>query len=242
MAIDWLQTGVIVAAAGIAYMWFFREKRDEEPPEEIPDFPEPENKDMTLAELSKYNGRNEEVEKRIYIGIAGKIYDVTTRPGFYGVEGPYNCFTGHDATFALARGTLDLADMDIENPPALKRYEYYQLQDWLGTFARYHVVGNLIDRPAPEVEPSKIQKKKAEKAAAEKAAAEKADATEPAKADVAEAEASSGDATEAKPESGDQQGEGDADEPLPQKSLDDLNKATGEDASAGNDTVTECAS
>ena len=38
---------------------------------------------MTLAELSKYNGRSEEVEKRIYIGIAGKIYDVTTRTFFF---------------------------------------------------------------------------------------------------------------------------------------------------------------
>lgn len=239
MAIDWLQTGVIVAAAGMVYMWFFRDKRREEPEEEIPDFPEPENKDMTLVELSKYNGRNEEVEKRIYIGMAGKIYDVTTRPGFYGVDGPYNVFAGHDATYALARGTLDLEDMDLVDPPPLKRYEYYALQDWLGTYARYHVVGNLIDRPAPEVEPSKIVKRK--KATA---VAEKSDAAPATSGDAAPA--TSGDAkeetTEEKPGSGDQQGEEDTETPLPEKSLDDLNKATGEEATADHDTTVEASS
>ena len=42
-------------------------------------FPEPETKDLSLKELALYNGTNPTVENRIYIGLDGQIYDVTSR-------------------------------------------------------------------------------------------------------------------------------------------------------------------
>ena len=82
------------------------------------------NRVFSAHELSFYDGRNE--NGPIYMGVLGKVYDVTTgacalTPGFlyvrnlhagedyYGPGGPYQELAGRDCSRALAR--MEAADM-----------------------------------------------------------------------------------------------------------------------------------
>ena len=52
-------------------------------------------RDFTPKELAKYNGLNGE---QIYLAIAGKVYDVSSKPEFYGPGSMYENFSGRDAS------------------------------------------------------------------------------------------------------------------------------------------------
>ncbi|EER19041.1 membrane associated progesterone receptor, putative, partial [Perkinsus marinus ATCC 50983] len=54
----------------------------------------------TAAELSAYDGPN---DTPILIGVKGKVYNVWTRPDFYGPGGGYHVFAGRDASRLLAK-------------------------------------------------------------------------------------------------------------------------------------------
>jgi membrane-associated progesterone receptor component len=58
----------------------------------------------TPTELSVYDGK---VEKRILMGIRGRVYDVTAGGHFYGPGGPYGNFAGRDASRGLSKGSFD---------------------------------------------------------------------------------------------------------------------------------------
>eukprot|EP01083_Nonionella_stella_P091469 255746_1 len=130
--------------AYMVYRWFFGAKQ--EPAFTMPEikFPDTETRDFKLEELKKYDGANEDVENRIYVSIRGKIYDVTRRPEFYGPGGPYNCLAGHDATYALAKGSLDEKDLNIHSG-VLSRSDEMEVSQWEETFQKYHVVGKVTD-------------------------------------------------------------------------------------------------
>lgn len=52
-----------------------------------------------MSELKKYNGVE---DKLIYICAKGIVYDMSSAPGFYGPDGAYGVFSGHDASRNLA--------------------------------------------------------------------------------------------------------------------------------------------
>jgi predicted heme/steroid binding protein len=58
----------------------------------------------TPQELSKFDGRK---NKRILMGICGRVYDVTAGGQFYGPGGPYGNFAGRDASRGLSKGSFD---------------------------------------------------------------------------------------------------------------------------------------
>eukprot|EP00124_Ichthyophonus_hoferi_P004686 Ihof_evm1s548 gene=Ihof_evmTU1s548 len=70
-----------------------------------------EPKAFTLEELKKFNGVE---DPKIYLGVSGKVYDVTAKKNFYGPEGPYGLFAGHDASRALAMGDLSGNTISME--------------------------------------------------------------------------------------------------------------------------------
>jgi membrane-associated progesterone receptor component len=55
-------------------------------------------------ELSKYDGQQ---EKKILMGIRGRVYDVSAGANFYGPGGPYGNFAGRDASRGLSKGSFD---------------------------------------------------------------------------------------------------------------------------------------
>jgi membrane-associated progesterone receptor component len=56
------------------------------------------------VELSEYDGVK---NKRILMGIRGRVYDVTAGSNFYGPGGPYGNFAGRDASRGLSKGSFD---------------------------------------------------------------------------------------------------------------------------------------
>lgn len=58
----------------------------------------------TPIELSEFDGRK---NKRILMGIRGRVYDVTAGSHFYGPGGPYGNFAGRDASRGLSKGSFD---------------------------------------------------------------------------------------------------------------------------------------
>jgi len=101
-------------------------------------------KDMTIKELRKYNGKD---DPQICIGIKGEIFNVTRGSNFYGPNGPYNAFAGRDASRAFANFSTDDemfkdGDDDLSD---LTPSEQSQLNDWYDNLSsKYDKVGNII--------------------------------------------------------------------------------------------------
>eukprot|EP00041_Stephanoeca_diplocostata_P010704 m.170343 g.170343 ORF g.170343 m.170343 type:complete len:83 (-) comp18263_c0_seq13:597-845(-) len=62
-------------------------------------------RDFTLEELTPFNGVD---NKKIYIAVGGIVFDVSSRPDFYGPGSAYGVFAGGDASRGLATMSLVL--------------------------------------------------------------------------------------------------------------------------------------
>ncbi|KAI8821413.1 cytochrome b5 [Fimicolochytrium jonesii] len=117
------------------------------PPPYVP--PEPiVLKDFTPKDLLAFDGTN---NSKIYMGVGGKVYDVTRGKDFYGPGGPYANFAGHDASRGLAKHRFDaemLADSEglIDKLEDLDAEEREALAEWAAMFAsKYDLVGSLVE-------------------------------------------------------------------------------------------------
>lgn len=105
---------IIVLAAYVIYRLFFKRADPvPPPPKRIPPL---KKQDMTLEELRKYDGVQDEhillallgnvmffvVVQELNLPDSLQIYDVSRGRDFYGPEGPYGPLAGHDATRAFA--------------------------------------------------------------------------------------------------------------------------------------------
>lgn len=75
--------------------------------------PEPP-RNFTLAQLKEFVGKIEDKEAPIYLALDGEVYDVSEGRDFYGPEGVYGSFAGHDVTKAFAKNSLEESDLDVE--------------------------------------------------------------------------------------------------------------------------------
>lgn len=108
----------------------------------IPD-PLPKH-DMTLDELRKYDGKG--ADKRVCIAILGRVYDCTKSYHFYGPEGTYRNFAGHDATRALAKFDVMAVKEEWDDVSDLSPSEMSSVQEWKEQFEeRYDYVGRLVE-------------------------------------------------------------------------------------------------
>lgn len=106
---------------------------------------------LTKAELRRYNGSEEGLP--ILIGIKGRLFDVSSRDDFYGKGQGYNVFTGHDASRALAKTSLDPRDVETSNVDDLTFTEEDTLRQWEATFEqKYHVWGYVVEDEAAKAE------------------------------------------------------------------------------------------
>ncbi|EGV65777.1 cytochrome b5 [Yamadazyma tenuis ATCC 10573] len=104
---------------------------------------------LTLEQLSQYDGSNSRLP--IYIGINGKVYDVTRSSSVYGPKGPYGFFSGKDGARAFSTGcfnkpdefTYDLRGLDLE--VALK--DIANWQKFFENSDKYWYVGTVIHEP-----------------------------------------------------------------------------------------------
>lgn len=126
------------------------QKKDEEEADRyvIPD-PLPKH-DMTLEELRKYDGKGP--DKRVCIAILGRVYDCSKSYHFYGPEGTYRNFAGHDATRALAKFDVLAVKEEWDDVSDLSPSEMSSVEEWKEQFEeRYDFVGRLV-RSAEEIE------------------------------------------------------------------------------------------
>ncbi|KAG6462623.1 hypothetical protein O3G_MSEX013372 [Manduca sexta] len=89
---------------------FESEKSYPPPPPPLPKL----RKDLTVAELKKYDGTQS--DGRVLLAVNSVIFDVTKGKRFYGPGGPYAAFAGKDATRGLATGEVAASENDEYDP------------------------------------------------------------------------------------------------------------------------------
>jgi membrane-associated progesterone receptor component len=131
------------------------------PPPVLPKAPVPVVfKTFTPPQLKPLNGEN---GAAVYMGVRGKVFDVSNGRNFYGPGGPYENFAGRDASRGLACGSFDeeMLTKDLEGElddlSDLGEEEMEALRGWEERFLeKYLVVGRLVSvREAREEEAKK---------------------------------------------------------------------------------------
>jgi membrane-associated progesterone receptor component len=102
--------------------------------------PKPQLRAYSVGELAQRNGLG--ADKAIWLAIKGKIYDVSSKPHFYGPGASYGVFAGRDVTRAMALASTD--QKDIDNNSIADVDDLTTLREWIAMFeAKYDVVGWL---------------------------------------------------------------------------------------------------
>lgn len=98
-----------------------------------------EMEDYSLQKLREFDGNGE--SKPIYVCLLGRVYDLSSKPHFYGPGGSYGLFAGHDASRCLA--TMSLKPEDLDKPVGdLGDNEKQTLLQWRDKYEQmYPVVG-----------------------------------------------------------------------------------------------------
>ncbi|CAI9734428.1 Hypothetical predicted protein [Octopus vulgaris] len=105
--------------------------------------PRMKKKDMTIAELKKYDGTGE--DGRICIAVNRKIFDVTRGRKYYGPGGPYSVFAGRDASRALACFSVSAIKDGYDDLSDLTSSQMNQIHEWdMQLTDEYTLVGRLL--------------------------------------------------------------------------------------------------
>ncbi|KAI2654558.1 Neudesin [Labeo rohita] len=95
---------------------------------------------FTEEELQRYDGSED--RQPIYMAIKGVVFDVTTGKEFYGKGAPYNALVGKDSTRAVAKMSLDPADLTYDTTGLTESQLESLEQIFKGTYkAKYPIVG-----------------------------------------------------------------------------------------------------
>ena len=92
----------------------------------------------TLKQLAAHDGSDPALP--ILLAVGGNVFDVTEGKRFYGPGGPYSCLAGKACTRALAKWSLDPADINDDGVSDEERLEAVRMYA-----EKYPVVGHLAD-------------------------------------------------------------------------------------------------
>jgi len=97
---------------------------------------------FTAEQMKSYDGSED--GKPIYMGIKGVVFDVSEGQGFYGKGSGYNALTGMDCTKAVAKMSLEPADL-THDITGLKDSELKSLDEVYEAvyLAKYPIVGYM---------------------------------------------------------------------------------------------------
>jgi membrane-associated progesterone receptor component len=115
--------------------------------EEEPDPP----RNFTMEQLRYFDGTKDEKtdeDKPVYLSVNGQVFDVSDGRDFYGPEGPYSNFAGHECGVALAKMSFDTEHLDdLEGVKNLPPSEKQELDGWIEKFTYYRpypIKGRLV--------------------------------------------------------------------------------------------------
>lgn len=115
--------------------------------EEEPDPP----RNFTQKQLLHFDGKKDESsqeDKPVYLALNGIVFDVTDGKNFYGPDGPYEMFAGHECGVALAKMSFDTEFIDdFEGCKELNHGEKDELENWITKFTHwrsYPILGRVI--------------------------------------------------------------------------------------------------
>ena len=115
--------------------------------EEEPDPP----RNFTVEQLRYFDGTKDEKsgdDKPVYLSVNGTVFDVSDGRDFYGVNGPYANFAGHECGVALAKMSFDTEHLDdLEGCNNLSPSEKNELDGWIEKFTYYRpypIKGRLV--------------------------------------------------------------------------------------------------
>uniref|UniRef100_A0A7S4L1F9 Cytochrome b5 heme-binding domain-containing protein n=1 Tax=Paramoeba aestuarina TaxID=180227 RepID=A0A7S4L1F9_9EUKA len=112
--------------------------------------------DMTIETLSRYDGRH---GLGICLALKGTIFDVTSKPQFYGPGGGYSLFAGRECSRALAKSSFESEDIESRELDDLDVDEKEALERWFETFSgKYPLVGKLIEAGGEGTKPATTEK------------------------------------------------------------------------------------
>ena len=145
------------------------EKHDEEKTEIDP----PRN--FTSKQLSHFDGKKDDKtgeDKPVYLSVHGIVFDVSDGRNFYGPDGPYEAFAGHECGVALAKMSFDAELLDdLEGCEKLNAGEKMELEGWIEKFTYYRnypIKGRLVpDAKLKELESRVLTKEDLAKATGE---------------------------------------------------------------------------
>ena len=96
-----------------------------------------------------FNGQDG--QQKIYLCVKNQVFDVSSKPGFYGPGGMYENFAGRDASRGLAKNSFDQnvltpLDQPIDLLKDLNDEEKQALDEWEQFFInKYTLVGHLVN-------------------------------------------------------------------------------------------------
>ncbi|XP_029937931.1 neudesin [Myripristis murdjan] len=100
---------------------------------------------FTEEELRRYDGTQE--GQPIYMAIKGVVFDVTKGKEFYGKGAPYNALVGKDSTRAVAKMSLQPADLTSDTTGLTKEQLESLDSVFEGTYkTKYPIVGYTAAR------------------------------------------------------------------------------------------------
>ncbi|PFH49536.1 hypothetical protein AMATHDRAFT_147499 [Amanita thiersii Skay4041] len=109
----------------------------------------------TPRTLVKFDGQD---GGRILLAINGTVFDVTAGKNFYGPDGMYGNFAGHDASRGMAKQSFELdmltpIDDPIDKLTDLRADEIENMKGWYDHFAnKYIICGKLVENEEHQTE------------------------------------------------------------------------------------------
>lgn len=100
---------------------------------------------FTEEELQRYDGTEE--GQPIYMAVKGVVFDVSKGKEFYGKDAPYNALVGKDSTRAVAKMSLNPADLTSDTTGLTEEQLKSLDVTFEGTYkAKYPIVGYTAAR------------------------------------------------------------------------------------------------
>jgi len=125
------------------------EEEEKEPP-----------RNFTIKQLQYFDGKKDESsgeDKPVYLSLNGTVFDVSDGRNFYGPDGPYELFAGHECGVAMAKLSFDTNFLDdLKGCATLNAGEKMELEGWIEKFTYYRcypIKGRLVsDDQLPDPE------------------------------------------------------------------------------------------